>query len=63
LDEVSLVKSTQDYQTRLSATLTILSFFAKARSELLIGHIEVFIPYLSISSSSPLQDQLLSKVN
>uniref|UniRef100_A0A915M9B9 Nipped-B protein n=1 Tax=Meloidogyne javanica TaxID=6303 RepID=A0A915M9B9_MELJA len=62
LDEVSLVKSTQDYQTRLSATLTILSFFAKARSELLIGHIEVFIPYLSISSSSPLQDQLLSKI-
>ncbi|CAK5069745.1 unnamed protein product [Meloidogyne enterolobii] len=62
LGEVSLVKSTQDYQTRLSATLTILSFFAKARSELLIGHIEVFIPYLSISSSSPLQDQLLSKI-
>uniref|UniRef100_A0A914NP49 Nipped-B protein n=1 Tax=Meloidogyne incognita TaxID=6306 RepID=A0A914NP49_MELIC len=62
LGEVSLVKSTQDYQTRLSATLTILSFFAKARSELLIGHIEVFIPYLSISSSSPLQNQLLSKI-
>lgn len=66
LDEVNLVKSTKDFQTRLFATLTILLFFAKARAEFLsdtwIRHIEVFMPYLSVSSSSTLESRVLNQI-
>jgi hypothetical protein len=62
MTDSEMVDSTKNYQAKLFATLTTLSFFAKARPELLIRHIEVFVPYLSVTNSSNMDSRFLNQV-
>lgn len=51
------------FQAHLFASLALLSHFAKARPEMLIRHVEVFVPYLSISAPSGLEFRVLNQVD
>lgn len=49
-------------QSRLIASLTTLSVFAKARPELLVRHANVFVPYLSMAVSTAIELKVLNQV-
>ncbi|KAL3116765.1 hypothetical protein niasHT_004266 [Heterodera trifolii] len=61
-DAQEVVNRTKHYQSHLFASLTLLSHFARARPEMLIRHIEVFVPYLTIAESSGLEFRVLNQI-
>uniref|UniRef100_A0A183CFS0 Nipped-B protein n=1 Tax=Globodera pallida TaxID=36090 RepID=A0A183CFS0_GLOPA len=61
-DAQEVVNRTKHFQSHLFASLTLLSHFARARPEMLIRHIEVFVPYLTIAESSGLEFRVLNQI-
>lgn len=49
-------------QNRLLASLFTLSVFAKVESKLLIPHVYIFLPYLSIAYSNELEYRVINQV-